>query len=277
MDLASPRYEDDPTLALRQMSFMAGDDEGFDPEAAQKRVVEQRWLAYEALMSRSGWLRRALLRRIHLIIDLFAGTRETPKYHNLLFHQAVRKRVLIEGGRLVGEGRLDAPEHIFDLTFRDITNAAQDSSLDLRDICEERTRFHKVLEAQVKHFPGVIDSRGRILRAPPREEQPGELSGIGLSPGVAIGPVKVLNDPHEKSVDKGDVLVAYTTDPGWTPLFANAAAVVLELGGVLQHGAVVAREYGKPCVAGIDRVMTKLHDGQRVEVDGTAGVIRVLS
>ncbi len=81
----------------------------------------------------------------------------------------------------------------------------------------------------------------------------------------------------EKPVNKGDVLVAYTTDPGWTPLFVNAAAVVLEVGGVLQHGAVVAREYGKPCVAGIDRVMTKLHDGQRVEVDGTAGVIRLLS
>ncbi len=99
---------------------------------------------------------------------------------------------------------------------------------------------------------------------------------MAVSPGEVTGPVKVLRDPHEKPVHKGDVLVAYTTDPGWTPLFVNAAAVVLEVGGVLQHGAVVAREYGKPCVVGIDRVMTKLHDGQRVEVDGTAGVIRLL-
>ena len=87
----------------------------------------------------------------------------------------------------------------------------------------------------------------------------------------------MLRNPQEKPVDMGDVLVAYTTDPGWTPLFVNAAAVLLEVGGVLQHGAVVAREYGKPCVVGIDRLMTKLHDGQRVEVDGTAGVIRLLS
>ncbi len=211
MDLASPRYEDDPTLALRQMSFMAGDDEGFDPEAAQKRVVEQRWRAHEVLMRRSGWLRRIMLRRIHLIIELFAGTRDTPKYQNRLFHQAVRKRALIEGRRLVGEGRLDSPEDIFDLTFRDPTKAAKDTSLDLREIREQRTRFLKVLKAQVKHFPGVIDFRGRILRPPPRKEQRGELRGIGLSPGVAIGPVKMLHDPHEKSVDKGDVLVAYTT------------------------------------------------------------------
>ncbi len=123
----------------------------------------------------------------------------------------------------------------------------------------------------------MIDSRGRILRPAPREERPGELSGMAVSPGVVTGPVKVLRDPHSKPVNKGDVLVAYTTDPGWTPLFVNAAAVVLEVGGILQHGAVIAREYGKPCVVGIDRLMTKLHDGQRVEVDGTAGVIRLLS
>ncbi len=100
---------------------------------------------------------------------------------------------------------------------------------------------------------------------------------MAVSPGVVTGPVKVLHDPQEKPIHKGDGLVAYTTDPGWTPLFVNAAAVVLEVGGVLQHGAVVAREYGKPCVVGIDRVMRKLHDGQRVEVDGTAGVLRLLS
>ena len=90
------------------------------------------------------------------------------------------------------------------------------------------------------------------------------------------GPVKVLRNPRDKRVEKGDVLVAYTTDPGWTPLFVSAAAVVLEVGGTLQHGAVIAREYGKPCVVGVDRVVSKLRDGQTVEVDGTAGVIRLL-
>ena len=73
------------------------------------------------------------------------------------------------------------------------------------------------------------------------------------------------------------MLVAYTTDPGWTPLFVSAGAVVLEVGGVLQHGALVAREYGKPCVVGIDRVVERLRDGEPVEVDGTAGTVRRLS
>ena len=129
----------------------------------------------------------------------------------------------------------------------------------------------------MRTFPPVIDSRGRILRPPPRTGKPGELSGLAVSQGVARGPVKVLHNPYEKPISKGDVLVAYTTDPGWTPLFVNAAAIVLEVGGMLQHGAVVAREYGKPCVAGIEGVMTKLRDAQKVEVDGTAGVIRLLS
>ena len=277
MDLASRRYADDPGLALRQMSFMTGDDEGFDPEAAHQRHVKERRRAYEELMSRSGWLRRLLLRRVHRIIDLFAGTRDTPKHQIVLFNYALRKRTLIEGKRLVREGRLDAAEDVFDLTVRDLESANLDASLDLREVREERTRFLKILEAQVTEFPQVIDSRGRILRPSPREERPGELSGMAVSPGVVTGPVKVLRDPYEKPVHKGDVLVAYTTDPGWTPLFVNAAAVVLEVGGVLQHGAVVAREYGKPCVVGIDQLMTKLHDGQRVEVDGTVGVIRLLS
>ena len=214
MDLASPHYGDDPSLALRQMSFMTGNDEGFDPEAAHKRRVEERRRAYEALMNRSGWLRRPVLRRVHRIIDLFAGTRDTPKHHILLFNYAVRKRALIEGRRLVQEGRLDAAEDVFDLAFRDLESAVLDPSLNLREVRQERTSFLKILEAQVTTFPVVIDSRGRILRPRPRQERVGELRGMAVSPGVVTGLVKVLHSPHEKPIHKRDVLVAYTTDPG---------------------------------------------------------------
>ncbi|MEZ4340476.1 MAG: PEP-utilizing enzyme [Sandaracinaceae bacterium] len=129
----------------------------------------------------------------------------------------------------------------------------------------------------MKGFPPIIDSRGRIIRPARGEERPGEVSGMPISPGVVRGPAKTLLDPHSKPIEPGDVLIAYTTDPGWTPLFVNAAAVVLEVGGVLQHGAVVAREYGKPCVAGIPRLLSRFDDGERIEVDGSAGVIRRIS
>ena len=276
MDVASPRYDDDPVLALRQMSFMAVEDVRFDPEVAHQRNVEERRNAYGELLCRSSWLRRVALRRLHRLKELFGGTRDTPKHHAVLLTYAIRKRALIEGRRLLSEDRLDAAEHVFDLTLGDLEAANLELDLDLRRLRAERTSFAKQLATQVTEFPQVIDSRGRILRPPPRQGKPGELVGMAASPGTVTGPVKVLRKPHDKSVEKGDVLVAYTTDPGWTPLFVNAAAVVLEIGGVLQHGAVIAREYGKPCVAGVDRVVSKLRDGQRVEVDGTAGVIRLL-
>jgi pyruvate,water dikinase len=275
MDVASPRYADDPRLALRQMSYMAVDDARFDPAAAHERQVAERHRAYVALLARAAWWRRPFVRRAHVLIERFAGVRDTPKYHMVMFTHALRRRALVEGRCLVEAGRLDAPEHVFDLTFDDVARAADDPDLDLRARRAERTEFLRLLRRQVTEFPHAIDSRGRILRPAPRPETPGELHGMAVSPGVATGPVKVLRTPHEKPVDKGDVLVAYTTDPGWTPLFVNAAAVVLEVGGTLQHGAVVAREYGKPCVVGIERVVSRLRDGQRVEVDGSAGVVRV--
>ena len=88
--------------------------------------------------------------------------------------------------------------------------------------------------------------------------------------------MKVLHAPDEKPLLPGEILVARATDPGWTPLFVNAGAIVLEIGGPLQHGALVAREYGKPCVSGIRDATQVLRDGELIEVDGNAGVLRLL-
>ena len=161
MDVASPRYGDTIGLALRQMSFMTVDDKAFDPEVGQAQRVEERLRAYEELMHRFGWFRRALLKRAHTIVELFAGTRDTPKYHLVLYNYAVRKRVLMEGRQLAAEGRLDAAEHVFDLTFDDLEAAASNPSMDLREVRATRTRFLDKLRTQVKAFPPVIDSRGR--------------------------------------------------------------------------------------------------------------------
>src|SRR5207244_3671909 len=103
-----------------------------------------------------------------------------------------------------------------------------------------------------KNLPRVFDSRGKIFRPKPPPLKAGEIAGHAVSPGVMRGKVKVLHTPDEKPLYPGEILVARATDPGWTPLFVNAAAVVLEVGGVMQHGALVAREYGKPCVAGVE-------------------------
>lgn len=273
MDLANPRYRDDPSLLLQQMASMVTDDIRFDPGAAHRRLELKREQAYQALLARFGWWRRPLLRRINTLIMLFGGARDTPKHYNLLYLQAVRQRLLAEGEALAAAGRLDHAHHVFDLAGADLCD---DGKRDLREARRQRLAFLKLLATHVRNFPAVIDSRGRILRPPRGVQTPGELAGSAVSPGLARGPVKLLHRANDKPVQAGDVLVAYTTDPGWTPLFVNAAAVVLEVGGVLQHGAVVAREYGKPCVVGIAGVMSALQDGQLVEVDGDRGVVRIV-
>ncbi len=277
MDLASPRYGDDDELIAWQISSMPIDDPAFDPVQAHQRHVVERREAIDTLIEQSGWLRGKLLRHAGRVLECFAGTRDTPKHHTLACFHAMRKRVLAEGEALVHASRLDQAEDVFGLTFDDLERAREDVTLDLRTIRQGRLAFLNELTQRVKQFPLVIDSRGRILRATqPSAEKPGELVGLGVSDGVVTGPIKLLHHPREKPIEKGDILVAYTTDPGWTPLFVNAGAVVLEIGGTLQHGALVAREYGKPCVVGIEGVMERLRDGQQVEVDGGAGRIRVL-
>ncbi len=275
MEIANPKYGDDPAIAVRQIAAIAKSGGAFDPREIHQQHVQEREAAYAELRAQLKGRKRRKLERSYCNIVEFAGTRDTPKYHIVMINKLIRERLLAEADGLIASGRLDRREQIFELTFDDLEEAARDPKLDLQARLHERGRFYRKVKAGVKHFPQMIDSRGRIIR-PMKPAVAGELSGMAVSPGVARGPVKVLDDPFEKDVMPGDVLVAYTTDPGWTPLFINTAAVVLEVGGELQHGALIAREYGKPCVAGIDQVTTQLHDGEIVEVDGNSGVVRMI-
>lgn len=276
MDLANPGYRDDPLVLLRQMSFMAGASPAHDPEAAHRQLATQREEAYRQLLERFGPVRRFLLKRLYATSTLFAGARDTPKHFNLLARQRLRERALATGAALVASGRLDRPQDIFGLYYADLAPAPAGNFVCLRQRMHEHGAFLALLKRQVKGFPALIDSRGRILRAPPALATPGQLRGVGMSAGVVRGRVKCLRTAHEKTLVPGEILVAFTTDPGWTPLFVSAAAIVLEVGGVLQHGALVARELNKPCVAGIADVFSHLHDGQLVEVDGANGIVAII-
>ena len=275
MELASPRYGEDPVLLLRQMSFMAKASPENDPKLAHERHVVERRQAFRTLNRRLGPFQRMLLRLANRWTEAFAGERDTAKYHWVTATYAIRCGALARGERLAAADRLDSPGDVFHLTFDELESAEHDPTFDVRTPALERASYFNTLKRQIKEFPHLIDSRGRILRPAPANEEDG-LTGLGISPGVARGPIKVLDNPYDKEVEPGDVLVAYTTDPGWTPLFINASAIILQIGGMMQHGGVVAREYGKPCVAGIEHVLTRFKDGQMVEVDGSAGTVRLL-
>lgn len=276
MDVAHPRYADAPLIALKQIAAMSIDDADYDPMAASQRQVEQRRTATATVINRAGPIRRLILKRLHQVIDLFAGMRDTPKQHLLMMMHGLRQRLVLEGDRLHREGRIDHPEQVFDFEFDELNQANVDATFELRGIRTERLKYYDRLAAQVINFPPVIDSRGQILRPPRGVHREGEFSGVGLSSGIVSGFARTLRSPHEKPLLKGEILIAYTTDPGWTPIFSNAAAVVLEIGGALQHGAVVARELGLPCVAGIEGITTAIKDGQLIEVDGSSGSVRLL-
>lgn len=125
--------------------------------------------------------------------------------------------------------------------------------------------------------PRILTSEGEVLMGGLAAEGLPEnaLAGVGVSAGIAEGIAKVVLDPKDAVVEKGEILVAPFTDPGWTPLFVDAAAVVTEIGGMLTHGAVVAREYGIPGVVGVTDATKRIKTGQRIRVNGTSGYVEV--
>jgi pyruvate,water dikinase len=280
IDVAARRYREEPRMLLTQIAHATSPsaDAALAPHALYERSQRERQEAFERLAEVAdgkGFIASRRFRSLGRVVECLGGLRESPKFHIVLGFDAVRTRALAVGEGLHAAGRIDTRDDVFDLSFDDIDAALAEPALDIRALVvqnrADRTRYNRS-----KEKPRLIDSRGRIIRPRPAPLQPGELSGFAVSTGTARGRVKVLHTPDEKPLQPGEILVARATDPGWTPLFVNAGAVVLEVGGMMQHGALVAREYGKPCVVGIEDATGRLHDGDLVEVDGTAGVVRVV-
>lgn len=280
IDVAAPRYRERPELLLAQILQLAQLPSGTDgPGEIYARSQQERAAAYAALAQQvhaRGWLQGKRFDALYRIVETLGGYRERPKFEIVRAMALCRERVLALAQRLVAAGRLDTPEQAFDLKLADLERAAREPELNLRELAAER-RLPVDRLARLPRLPQVFDSRGRIFTPPRAASAPNQLSGQPISAGVIQGPVKVLHSPDEKPLLPGDILVARATDPGWTPLFVNAGAIVLEVGGLLQHGALVAREYGKPCVAGVDDATGRLHDGEWIEVDGSTGLIRQLA
>ena len=197
-----------------------------------------------------------------------------------------RERALAVGEKFVSEGRVDSKEQIFDLTIEQVAlaEANDDGSAphDLRPWIESNTLPIKQVE-HVRNWPTVIDSRGKIIRGTHKrktldggQENDSLLLGDPIAPGTVKGRAKVLLEPYEKPLERGEILVARFTEPSWTPIFINASAVVMEIGGPLQHGAIIAREYGIPCVSGLHDATKKIQDGDLIEVDGSSGTVNVI-
>lgn len=202
------------------------------------------------------------------------GYREYPKYMLVKGIAKLHHLSLEIGEDLTDKGRLGHPYEIFDLTVEEVSQAQKDPRLDLQELRRKNLEVYEK-RTNIKEWPLVIDSRGKIHQ-PSIAVSDGDIVGDSIAPGKVTGRVKVLLEPYEKEVLPGEILVTRATEPSWTPIFTNAAGVVMEIGGPLQHGGIIAREYGIPCVSGLLGITSILKDGDLIEVDGSRGVIKVL-
>ena len=229
----------------------------------------------EQVLQTKGSRQVTRFQKRYKVLETFAAYREIPKYYIILAVDYIRRRVLEMAEIWVESGRLDRVEQVFNLNYKQVVQAEKDPGLELRSLADENSAYYARFNRQLNP-PSLIDSRGFIPTLPRRPASENELVGTPVSPGTVIGPVKLLKRADEKPVMPGDILVTRATDPGWTTLFLNAAGVLLETGGTLQHGASVARESCKPCIVGLDQITSRLEDGQMVELDGSSGIVTVL-
>ena len=271
IDIATPRVYENLPAFFDQLHAIDIDTDTINTAKSRRAAAYEKLRALAQKKGKAVKFERLARQQVN------GGYREAPKYFFIVVVDLVRRRALELGKTFVAQGRLARADQIFDLTRAQIAAGQRDPSLDLADLAANnlapRGKF-----ARVRHWPRFIDSRGKIFRAKAvQTEDANVLVGDPIAPGVVRGKAKVLDEPYAKPLEKGEILVTRASDPGWTPIFINAAGVVLEVGGPLQHGAIIAREYGLPCVSGIDRVTDVVVDGQLLEVDGTNGVVRVLS
>ncbi len=258
MELAEPRWSEDDA-ALRNLTpgpaKPKADDGAFERIAAEAKLAEP--------LRSQARLRLDQLRT-------YLGLRETAKHH-LLLGYAILRRILVEldqRHRLYGD--------IFYLVPAELERLIAGG--DLRAIAAARRskrRLELGFEIPPVLFSDDLDAIGRPMPLP---EGAVEFAGAALSAGVAEGPALVLNEPTDaKDVSDGFVLVCPSTDPAWVPLFARASALVMESGGVLSHGAIVAREFGLPAAAGLPAITRQIRSGQRLRVDGGTGRVAIVS
>ncbi|MFI6780204.1 PEP/pyruvate-binding domain-containing protein [Micromonospora sp. NPDC050276] len=279
VDLGVPRWAEDPTPVFAAVAnYLRVTDPGQGPDQRFQRAAAAAEHALRELTTRArrrrpvrGTLAGFLLRRARSL----AGLREAGKFAGLYPLREARRQLLLIGADLHGSGLLDQPDDIMFLTLDEVHTVVH-QGVDLRGTVTARRAVHR-RELRRRTAPVALLSDGTdvetILPAVPASD--GTLAGVGASAGRVTGPARVVHDPGTAHVEPGDVLVAATTDPGWTPLFLTAAALVTETGAIMAHGPTVAREYGIPAVICVPDATRTISTGQLVTVDGNAGTITV--
>ncbi|NLT55111.1 MAG: phosphoenolpyruvate synthase [Actinomycetales bacterium] len=281
IDITRPRWSERPTTLV---PLILDDIRLFEPGAAARR--------FEQGLQRAEAKERDVLERLRPLPDgerkadetkrmidrvrTFIGYREYPKYDLVNRYHLYRQALLAEAERLVQAQVLARPEDVFYLTVAELHEVARTRQVDEALVARRRDafRFHRTLTP-----PRVLTSDGEALTgAYRRDDAPaGALIGLPVSAGTVEGRARVILDLTRAELDAGDILVTTHTDPSWSPLFVAVTGLVTEVGGLMTHGAVIAREYGLPAVVGVVDATRLIRDGQRIRVHGTDGYVELLS
>ncbi|MGK5110758.1 PEP/pyruvate-binding domain-containing protein [Geodermatophilus sp. CPCC 205506] len=276
IDVGVPRWGEDPAPVFGVLAtYLRLEDPDRAPDRVFARGAGEAEAMVAALTERARRRGRLRGRAVGLALDRarqLAGIRELPKSLIVVVLARVRQQVLGIGADLAAAGGLVRAEDVFFLDLGEV--AAGLEGRDLRDVVAGRRADHD-RELRRRHVPRVLLSDGTepeaLAGVAPAPD--GALAGTPASAGVVTGPARVVLDPGTAHLVPGEVLVAPSTDPGWTPLFLTAGALVMEMGGANSHGAVVAREYGIPAVVGVPDATSRFTTGQQLTVDGTRGLV----
>jgi pyruvate,water dikinase len=210
-------------------------------------------------------------------VRTFSGYREYPKYGMISRYFVYKQALLEEAERLVQAHVLREQEDIFYLTFQELHDVVRTQQVDdLRELVRQRQDAFRSYQALTP--PRVLTSDGECVAGSYRRTDvpAGALVGLPVSAGIVEGRARVVLDMAEADLEPRDILVTASTDPSWTPLFVAIGGLVTEVGGLMTHGAVIAREYGVPAVVGVERATRLIRDGQRIRVHGTDGYVEIL-
>ncbi|MCS7459649.1 phosphoenolpyruvate synthase [Paenibacillus doosanensis] len=282
IDITRPRWRDDagtllPSIVSHMRTMEPGEHRERFAQGAREaeRAAEELTARVRALPF--GRLKAKLMSRLLRVYRHTMGLREHPKYTMIRWFGMMRGALLEDAQELVRAGTLDAAEDAFYLTLEELRQAVQGQPDErLAEIIAERKREYERFRGLTP--PRAMTSDGEMLtgRRKRQDAPEGALLGTPVSAGVVEGIARVVLQPSEARLNKGEIMIAPFTDPGWTPLFHSAIGLVMEVGGLMTHGAVVAREYGLPAVVGIDGATRRIRDGDYIRVDGTRGYVLIL-
>lgn len=270
IDLGTPRWREQPEGLIRTLASYLDLDPERAPDALYQQGRRDGEAAIERLAAASGPVQARQIRFLGSRIRALFGARETPKFTLVRALGMLREGLLASGRDLVDAGVLDAPEDIFFLHFDELYGAF--AGRDLRPLVAPR-RADRERERRRGRVPVLLVGDGRAFFDAGTDPGDADLIGLGVSPGVVEGRARVVDDPRTSELRPGEIMVCRGTDPAWTPLFLTASGLVTEVGGLMTHGSVVAREYGLPAVVGVAGATQTLRDGRRIRLDGSSGTI----